>query len=176
MSDKIIMVSFQDICSEFCHNSLFSQDVDSKPVAFKEEIVKTSHTVRDGRMHFPYFLASFFLRLAGFIVMLILSILLYIVGSWFTSGQVAAQFLERFLYILSVNSKLAYTAGTFCLLISLYLLGSATVLGNLMFAKRDLSQLKHGERKMLSGPDMKTFKKTTSNPEMATATSGIAQK
>ena len=145
MSDKIITVSSQGIISEFCSNPLFTQDVDSKPVAFKEE--KTRHTVKDGRKFFPIFLASFFLRMIGFFAMLVLSILLFVVGSWFISGQVAAEFLARKdLNIIALNSKLAYAAGILCLVISLYLLGSGIVLGNLMFTKRDLSQLKHGKK------------------------------
>ena len=130
-------------------------------------MLKTMHTVRDGRKHFTYFLASFFLRLTGFILMLVLSLLLFIVGSWFTSGKIATEFLGEDIYVIGVNAKLAYAAGALCLLISLSLLGSATFLGNLMFAERDLSQLKHSKKKMLSGPKM-TYKKTTSNPETAT--------
>ena len=162
MSDKIITVSSQGIISEFCSNPLFTQDVDSKPVVFKEE--KTRHTVKDGRKFFPIFLASFFLRLTGFLVMLVLSILLLIVGSWFASGQVTAEFLRvKDRHIIALNSKLAYAAGTLCLIISLYLLGSATVLGNLMFSMRDLSQLKDG-KKMSNGTN-----KLTSKPMMASA-------
>ena len=95
--------------------------------------------------NFLWFLASFFLRLIGFFMMLVLSILLLIVGSWFISGQVAAEFLARKdLNIIALNSKLAYAAGILCLVISLYLLGSGIVLGNLMFTKRDLKYLKKG--------------------------------
>ena len=167
MSDKIITVSSQAF-SEFCSNPLFTQDVDFKS---KEGKVKTRHTVKDGRKNFPFFLASFFLRLTGFLVMLVLSILLLIVGSWFSSGQVAAELLRvNDLHIIALNSKLAYAAGTLCLIISLYLLGSATVLGNLMFAKRDLSQLKHG-KKMPNGSN-----KLISKPEMAGAVKSNAQK
>ena len=141
MSDKIITVSSQGIISEFCSNPLFTQDVDSKPVAFKEE--KTRHTVKDGRKFFPIFLASFFFRMIGFLAMLVLSILLFIVGSWFTSGQVAANFLKmEDLNTIALISKLAYAAGALSLLISLYLLGTAIQLGNLMFDQRNRSQLK----------------------------------
>ena len=171
MSDKIIPVSYQGLSTEFCINPHFAQDVNFKPVAIKEKVVKTSHTVKDGRKHFPYFLASFYLRLIGFLVMLVLSILLYIVGSWFASGQVAAGFLRmNEVQTIVVNKKLSYAAGTFCLIISLYLLGSATVLGNLMFAKRDLSQLKSG-KKMSNGPN-----KFTNKPAMAGALKSKAQK
>ena len=163
MSDKIITVSYQGISKEFCINPFFTQDVDSKPVdVASKEVRKTRHTVKDGRTNFPYFLASFFLRMMGFFIMLVLSILLLIVGSWFISGQIAAEFLrEKDLHTIALNSKLSYAAGVLCLFISLYLLLSATVLGNLMFSKRDLSQLKK-EKKMSNGS-----KKMTTIPESA---------
>ena len=175
MSDKIIKVSYQGISREFCINPLFPQDVDFKPVAmaFKEVKVKmTRHTVKDGRKNFPWYLASFFLRLIGFFVMLVLSILLLIVGSWFTSGQVVEEFLgpSKDLHTIVLNSKLAYAAGALCFIISLYLLGSATVLGNLMFSKRDLSQLKD-DKKMSNGSN-----KLTPIPKMASALKSNAQK
>ena len=129
-------------------------------------VVKTRHTVKDGRKHFPLFLANFFLRLAGFFAMLVLSILLFIVGSWFTSGQVVEKFLRmKDLHTITLNSKLAYAAGTLCLIISLYLLGSATVLGNLMFSKRDLSQLKTGKKM----PNAHGSNKLTTDPKKASA-------
>ena len=151
MSDKIMQVGNQNICQEFCVNPPFTQDVDYKPPAFKEEIVvKTRHTVKDGRKHFPLYLANFFLRLAGFFAMLVISILLFIVGSWFTSGQVAEEFLRmNDLHTIDLISKLAYAAGTLSLLLSLYLLGTAIELGNLMFDQRDLSQVK---KKKKMGP------------------------
>ena len=104
--------------------------------------MRTRHTVRDGRKHFPIFVAGFFLRMIGFLVMLVLSILLFIVGSWFASGQIAAEFLQmKDEKIIGLNITLSYATGTLCLLVSLYLLVTAILMGNFMFKERNLSHL-----------------------------------
>ena len=78
----------------------------------------------------------------GFFVMLALSILLFIVGSWFASGQIAAEFLQmKDEKIIGLNITLSYATGTLCLLVSLYLLVTAILMGNFMFKKRNLSHL-----------------------------------
>ena len=96
--------------------------------------------MRDGRKHFPIFVAGFFLRMIGFLVMLVLSILIFIVGSWFASGQIAAEFIQmKDEEIIGLNITLSYATGTLCLLVSLYLFVIAILQGNFMFKKRNLS-------------------------------------
>ena len=115
--------------------------------------MRTRHTVRDGRKHFPIFVAGFFLRMIGFLVMLVLSILLFIVGSWFASGQIAAEFIQmKDEKIIGLNITLSYATGTLCLLVSLYLLVTAILQGNFMFKERNLT---HVQKKQMGAKPVK---------------------
>ena len=70
--------------------------------------MKTRHTVKDGRKHFSIsqiIYQIFILRIIKSFIMFVLSILLFIVCSWF--GQVTAEFLQ----VYDVMFKKIYEEG-----------------------------------------------------------------